>query len=146
MKKSCCNCAYSEKYGTEQPCRSCDATLLPPKYAKTEYTNWEPKEVDLHVVDYSAKADRGKPRPTLVPTSLIRAVTEIREYGTAKYHDPDNWKQVEIQRYRDALLRHLMDYQDDPKSIDAESGLPHLWHAACNIAFLIEMEGDKWLK
>lgn len=23
--------------------------------------------------------------------------------------------------------------------LDAESGLPHLWHAACNLAFLCEM-------
>lgn len=38
----------------------------------------------------SAKADAGKPRPTLVPCSLIHAVTAVREYGTAKYHDPEN--------------------------------------------------------
>ena len=37
-------------------------------------------------------------------------------------------------------MRHLLAYIDDPKSIDAESGLPHLWHAACNMAFLCEME------
>jgi hypothetical protein len=26
--------------------------------------------------------------------------------------------------------------------VDEESGLPHLWHLACNIAFLIEMEDE----
>ena len=31
-------------------------------------------------VNREAKADAGKPRPTLVPVSLIRAVTAIREY------------------------------------------------------------------
>lgn len=41
-------------------------------------------------VNREAKADAGKPRPTLVPVSLIRAVTAIREYGCAKYHDPEN--------------------------------------------------------
>ena len=93
------------------------------------------------VPDGTAKADTGKPRPTLVPTSLIRAVTAVREYGTAKYHDPENWRTVDPQRYRDALFRHWLSYLDDPHGVDAESGLPHLWHVACNVAFLIEMEG-----
>ena len=93
------------------------------------------------VPDGTAKADTGKPRPTLVPTSLIRAVTAVREYGTAKYHDPENWRTVEPQRYRDALYRHWLAYLEDPNGADVESGLPHLWHAACNVAFLIEMEG-----
>lgn len=86
-----------------------------------------------------AKADKGKVRPTLVPTSLVWAVAKIREYGCEKYGSPDNWKQVEPQRYRDALYRHLLAYFSGEKN-DAESGLPHLWHAACNIAFLIELE------
>lgn len=87
----------------------------------------------------SAKHDDGKPRPTLVPTSLIRAVTAIREYGCQKYHDPDNWRKVEPQRYRDALYRHWLAYLEG-EVVDPESGLPHIWHCACNIAFLIEME------
>ena len=86
-----------------------------------------------------AKADAGKPRPTLVPVSLIEAVTAIRMYGNEKYHDPDNWRQVEPQRYRDALYRHWLAYLKGEKC-DQESGLPHLWHLACNAAFLIEME------
>lgn len=89
-----------------------------------------------------AKADQGKVRPTLVPPSLVLAVAKIREYGCAKYHDPDNWKRVEPQRYRDALYRHLLAYFAGEEN-DEESGLPHLHHAACNIAFLIELEGGK---
>lgn len=89
-----------------------------------------------------AKADAGKPRPTLVPVSLIEAVTAIRMYGNAKYHDPENWRQVEPQRYRDALYRHWLAYLKGEKC-DQESGLPHLWHLACNAAFLIEMEEEK---
>ena len=88
------------------------------------------------------KADAGKIRPTLVPRELIRVVAIIRGYGNAKYPSggEDNWKQVEPQRYRDALCRHLMAYLDDPKSVDEESGYPHLWHLACNVAFLCELE------
>lgn len=86
-----------------------------------------------------AKADEGKPRPTLVPPSLMKAVTAVREYGTRKYKDPDNWKKVSAERYRDAVYRHWLAYLDGEK-MDQESGLPHLWHIACNVAFLIEME------
>ena len=77
---------------------------------------------------------------TLVPISIIKAIRQVRLFGTAKYKDPDNWKQVEPQRYRDALYRHWLAYLDDPGGVDDESGLPHLWHLACNAAFLIEME------
>lgn len=90
--------------------------------------------------DQTAKSDAGKIRPTLVPTQLIRDVAEVREYGNKKYKDPDNWKQVEIQRYRDALCRHLLAYIDDPKSVDEESGIPHYKHMACNIAFICALE------
>ena len=92
--------------------------------------------------DQTAKADEGKLQLTLVPSGIIRAIARIRMYGNAKYPEggPDNWKQVEPERYRDALYRHLLAYLDDPEGVDAESGLPHLWHLACNAAFLIEME------
>lgn len=92
--------------------------------------------------DRTAKSDGGKPRPTLVPPSLMEAVTAVREYGCSKYHDPDNWRRVEPQRYRDAAYRHWLAYLKNPEACDPESGLPHLWHLACNAAFLIEMEGE----
>lgn len=95
--------------------------------------------------DQTIKADAGKPRLSAVPTSLVWAVGYVREYGMNKYPNggPDNWKKVEVQRYRDAAYRHFLAYLEDPNSVDKESGLPHLWHLACNIAFLIELEGVK---
>lgn len=86
-----------------------------------------------------AKADKGKMRPTLCPVGIIKAVTMIREYGCQKYGDPDNWKRVEAGRYKEALYRHWLAYLEG-EEVDEESGLPHLWHLACNAAFLIEME------
>ena len=88
----------------------------------------------------TAKADLGKPRLTLVPRRILTDIARVREYGNAKYHDPENWRTVEPERYRDAAFRHLVAYLDDPDGVDAKSGLPHLWHLACNIAFLCEME------
>lgn len=89
--------------------------------------------------DQTAKADGGKLRPTLVPTGMILAVAAVREYGCKKYSDPDNWKRVEPQRYRDALYRHWLAYLSG-ETHDEESGLPHLWHLATNAAFLIELD------
>lgn len=90
-----------------------------------------------------AKADAGKPRLTLVPRKIIWAIAAVREFGVKKYIEPDNWKRVEPERYRDALFRHLLAYLDDPDGKDPESGLPILWHVATNVAFLVEMMEDK---
>ena len=100
------------------------------------------KEYDILVNPQSAKADAGKIRPTLCPSSLIYSVAAIREYGCKKYGDPENWRRVSAERYRDALLRHWLMYLKGEKK-DQESGLPHLWHMACNLAFLIELEEDE---
>lgn len=88
------------------------------------------------------KSDAGKIRPTLVPTDAIRAIAKVREYGCQKYTDPENWKRVEPERYRDAMYRHMLAYIDNPKSVDTESGLPHLWHLACNVAFLCALDSE----
>lgn len=89
-----------------------------------------------------AKFDSGKPKLTLVPRQIIFDIARVREYGVQKYKDPDNWKKVEIERYRDAAFRHFMAYLNDPYGVDDESGLPHLSHLACNIAFLCEMQAE----
>ncbi len=89
---------------------------------------------------YEAKHDAGKPRLSLVPTEIIRGVAAVREYGNRKYGSPDNWRTVEPWRYWDAAYRHLLDCIDNPAAVDPESGLPSLWHLACNIAFLCELE------
>ena len=83
-----------------------------------------------------AKYDSGKLHLSYVPSDLIYAVAYIREYGNAKYHDPTNWKLVDSDRYVEALLRHTELFKQNPRGMDAESGLPHLWHIGCNVAFL----------
>lgn len=85
------------------------------------------------------KSDHGKEQLTLVPRRIIHDIAAVRMFGVKKYKDPENWKRVEVERYRDAAFRHWLAYLDDPDGVDAESGLPHLWHLACNIAFLCEM-------
>lgn len=89
-----------------------------------------------------SKDDAGKLQLSLVPSELIRAVARVRMFGTKKYGDPENWREVEPQRFRNAMFRHMLAYMDDPHGVDNESGLPHLEHLACNAAFLLQMEAD----
>ena len=90
--------------------------------------------------EQNAKADADKVRLSLAPMQILIDIARVREYGTEKYGDPENWRQVQPERYVDALLRHTVAYVRDRKAVDEESGLPHLWHMACNLAFLCEME------
>ena len=92
--------------------------------------------------EQEAKADSGKPRPSLVQPALIRADMGVREYGCKKYHKPDNWRNVEAARYWDALLRHVLAAWDNWRAVDPESGLPHLHHIICNAGFLAQYMED----
>lgn len=93
--------------------------------------------------DQQAKADAGKPNLSLVPTNIIYEIEKVRQYGVAKYKNPDNWRNVEMERYHEALLRHTLAVWNDIEARDDESGLLHLSHIATNVAFLIEMIRNK---
>lgn len=97
----------------------------------------------LDELGQQAKADAGKPHPSYVPVALIEGVMAVREIGTKKYGDPDNWKQVEPERYHEAMLRHTLAIWEDPYAFDPESGLLHLQHIATNIAFLLQMRTEE---
>lgn len=106
--------------------------------------------MDINNLDKSitqfAKSDNGKLKISMVPTQIFRDVAEVRMYGDDKYHAPNNWAIVNIDRYIDALLRHLLAFLDDHNSVDEESGIPHYKHAACNMAFICAMMDENWPK
>ena len=89
-----------------------------------------------------AKSDNGKPHYSYVPPALLDACVKVREYGNQKYHDPTNWRQVEPQRYWEATLRHARAAWDDYTAKDDESGLMHIEHMVCNLAFLLQFIED----
>lgn len=91
-------------------------------------------------MDQTIKKDAGKLELSKVPTQIIKDIAEVRMYGNKKYGDSESWKQVEKQRYIDAMFRHFLEYLIDSKAVDKESGIPHLKHLACNAAFLSELE------
>lgn len=95
------------------------------------------KKATTDVAKLQAKDDANKLQLTLVSPYLIEEVAKVRMYGTEKYSDPGNWKNVEPQRYKDALYRHLNAYLKGEEH-DPESGLSHLAHMACNISFLLD--------
>ena len=91
------------------------------------------------------KRDFGKPKLSLVPFQIVYDIAKVREYGINKYGDSNSWKEVEYKRYVNALLRHVLAFSNDIESVDEESNLPHLWHVACNVAFLCDILKEKYL-
>lgn len=88
------------------------------------------------------KSDAGKPRLSLVPPEIMWAIGKVRTWAVEnKYPDPNGWKNVSKERYKDALLRHTLAFVADEDSTDDESGFLHLWHIATNAAFLIALKG-----
>lgn len=101
--------------------------------AKTDDNPQKPEKLP------GAKNDDGKLQLSAVPPELIRAVAAVRAYGKAKYQEAEDWTKVDPKRFHEALLRHALACWEDPYSLDAESGLPSLWHLATNAAFLCAM-------
>lgn len=112
------------------------------KNNQQEYGDYEFIEVSDIMHQYKDTA--GKPKLSLVPPQIIFDVAEVREYGNKKYPNggKNNWKNVGIDDYKDALLRHTLKYIQDPKGKDEESGIEHYKHMACNLAFICEMERE----
>ena len=85
------------------------------------------------------KDDSEKLRFDLVPFEPIEALAEILTYGAKKYA-PNNWKKgnthEDIERVFAAFMRHINKYRQG-EDIDPESGFPHIYHAFCNLAFII---------
>lgn len=87
----------------------------------------------------TVKDKEGKPQMRLILPHAAEALVRIREYGLKKYPQADNWKSVPKEDWTDAMFRHLMKYIGGEET-DEESGMPHLWHALCNLSYLIELD------
>lgn len=86
------------------------------------------------------KNDEDKNRLDLIEPQFIEGVGEVLTFGANKY-EPNNWQNVENaeDRYYAAALRHLMAWRRG-ETVDEESGLSHLKHAATNLMFLLHFE------
>lgn len=82
------------------------------------------------------KADEGKLQWSLMPFEQLEDVVRVLMNGAKKYAR-DNWKKCDdINRYKDALMRHVVSYIKGEKN-DPEDNLSHLAHAMCNCLFLM---------
>lgn len=84
-----------------------------------------------------------KIRWELVPLDLIEWVAKVYTFGSKKYK-PYTWQKIgcmadgtdEFQRYKAALLRHLVAHEKG-EFLDPESNLPHLAHVLWNAISLL---------
>lgn len=81
----------------------------------------------------------GKYDPTYMFRSAKIAVHHVREYGAKKYLNRDTWVKTDRAEYLKAAERHL-DALKEGEEFAEDSGLPHIWHALCDIMFVIESE------
>lgn len=95
------------------------------------------------------KDDTGKVRMDLLPPEVLFGISEVLTYGAVKYA-PRNWEHgMSWGRVFGAAMRHLWAWWGGQR-VDPESGLPHLHHAACCVAFLCAYEArqagtdDRW--
>lgn len=90
------------------------------------------------------KDDKHKPILSRVPSEAIYYIAEARAHGCEKYKE-DSWKTVDAQRHFEAALRHIEEMRKNYKAVDKDSGLEHIKHALCDLAFvaaLMEMEKE----
>jgi hypothetical protein len=82
------------------------------------------------------KYDEGKLRYDLITPEFLEGLAKVMTFGAEKY-EPNSWQNVEdgYNRYYSALMRHLEAIRMG-EVVDADSGLPHIYHVGCNAMFL----------
>jgi hypothetical protein len=85
----------------------------------------------------AVKYDAGKSPVNLISRDFICGVADVLAFGAEKY-TANNWRNgMEWSRCTAACMRHLTAWNEG-EDLDPESGLSHLYHAACNLMFLAE--------
>ncbi len=79
---------------------------------------------------------KGKLRTDLIPPEAEIALAEVLTFGASKYQDRNWEKGIPFMSLYGATKRHLLAWvQGD--TFDKESGMNHLKHALCDLAFLV---------
>ena len=87
----------------------------------------------------AVKHDSGKLPLNLIPTEALNQIAAVLQFGATKY-SANNWRKgFDWSRLIAAAMRHLTAFNAGEDK-DPESGLSHLAHCACCLAFLLEFE------
>jgi hypothetical protein len=85
------------------------------------------------------KLDHGKAPISLINRRAIEEEAQVMAFGARKYA-AHNWRKgIAASRLLDAALRHIFAYADGEDN-DPETGLSHLAHARCCLAFQIDLQ------
>lgn len=113
---------------------NCDVTevFAEALMARISSENWrEPTE--------GLKFDADKSRYDLIPPEIEEAIAKVLTFGAVKYGER-NWELgMKWGRPYAALRRHMAAWWSGEDN-DPETGMPHTWHAACCIAFIVAFE------
>lgn len=97
----------------------------------------------------AVKKDLGKPPISMISRTALEAEAHALAFGAQKY-DAYNWRKgFKWSRMINSAMRHLIAFNDG-EDLDPESGLTHLAHARCCLAFLLDHyyhqlgEDDRW--
>jgi hypothetical protein len=99
-------------------------------------------KISVKELKEGVKFDQGKNRYDLIPGYPLDELAKIYTYGTTKYDD-NNWRKgLAWGRLFGAMMRHAWAFWRG-QSLDPESGLHHLAHAAWQCFALMEYERTK---
>ena len=95
------------------------------------------------MTERARRDNKYKNQLSLVPTKIVFAIGEVLTWACTRTENPyprDNWRKgLTVTSIQDSFERHYFAWKDPETSdYDDESGLPHLYHMAANIAMLIE--------
>jgi hypothetical protein len=124
-----CTCEESNGIENVKLCRYC-VSVVDNRIAKTK------KEETLKE---GTKKDDGKLRWDLVPYDAIEGLVKVLTFGAVKYEDRNWEKGITYSRVFAACQRHLTAWYRGENN-DLETGLSHLDHALCCVAFLSAFE------
>lgn len=85
------------------------------------------------------KDDHGKVPYHLLAPEFLDATAQVLKFGAEKYAERNWEKGMNWSRPFSALMRHMWAWWRGERA-DPETGMSHLWHAACCIMFLLAYE------